>query len=60
MYVCRYEASDGRTTSAGTEVDVDIVKGMIEMAVDAVRNKPTCQHAVRDTSSPVYGPKTLF
>jgi len=47
----RYEAADGLTRSDGTHVDVAIVKGLVSQAVLAVRTKPTCLHAVRDTTA---------
>ena len=46
----RYEAADGLTRSDGTHVDVAIVKNLVAQAVLAVRTKPTCLHAVRDTT----------
>lgn len=48
----RYEAAMGLTGADGTRVDVDAVKGLVELAVDAVRLRPTCTHDADDSTSP--------
>eukprot|EP01041_Mallomonas_annulata_P006895 gene6895-13990_t len=60
LHYSRYDATDGRTTNEGTNVDVDKIRELVVKAVDAVRNKPTCVFAVKDTSRPVYNYNEIF
>lgn len=55
----RYEATMGRTTSDGTEVDVNEIRELTTQAVNAVRTKPTCLHDNKDTTKPIYS-RSLF
>lgn len=59
LHYYRYLASDGRTTPQGTTVDINIIKKMVQDAVIAVREKPTCLHEVKDTRESIY-PINLF
>ena len=52
LHYSRYEASDGRTSQAGTAVDVQAVTKLVAEAAELVRTKPTCLHDVRDTTIP--------
>ena len=49
LYYFRYEAINGLSTDAGTNVDINMVTGLVKKAVIAVRTKPTCLHDVRET-----------
>jgi hypothetical protein len=55
----RYVASHGRTTPQGTTVDVQQILTLTQKAVQAVREKATCMHDVKDTSQSIYA-KNLF
>ena len=50
---CVYvQATQGRTTAGGTDVDVKEVAGLVAHAVEAVRTRPTCLQRVQDTRTP--------
>ena len=51
LHYFRYEAADRATTPEGTNVDTSAVAALVAKAVDAVRERPTCLHAIKDTAA---------
>lgn len=54
LHYYRYEASMGRTSAKGTEVDVAAVAVLVAEAAKTVAERPTCVHDAKDTRRGVY------